>query len=351
MGVPVSQMFKVASYVLGKKLRGQTRYPLVLMLEPLFRCNLNCEGCGKIQFPAEILKRHLSVEEALDAANECGAPMVSIAGGEPLLHPQIHEIVDGLIKQGRYIYLCTNALLLAKKIDLFKPSPQLSFSIHLDGLEPEHDASVARPGAYKIVTENIKLAVKRGFRVTTNSTFFNTADPRRVRAFFDEAMSLGISDMMVSPGYAYPKAPSQEIFLSRERTILLFRKVFSRAKKSWKLNLSPNFVAFLLGKRDYDCTPWGTPTRNIFGWQTPCYLLDNGYVKTFKELMETTAWEKFGRKSDEPRCKNCMVHCGYEPSSVCDTFSIGGVFRHFSAERHNYDDNGEDPETPMPEVK
>jgi hopanoid biosynthesis associated radical SAM protein HpnH len=343
-------MFKVASYVLGKKLSGRKRYPLVLMLEPLFRCNLACEGCGKIQFPAEILRRHLSVEEALHAAEECGAPMVSIAGGEPLLHPDIHKIVEGLIAQGRHVYLCTNALLLARKIDLFKPCSQLAFSIHLDGLEPEHDHAVSRPGAHKIVTENIRLAVSKGFRVTTNTTLFNSADPRRVRQFFDEVMALGVSDMMVAPGYAYPKAPSQEVFLSRERTILLFKKILSRAKPHWKFNLSANFLAFLLGKRDYDCTPWGTPTYNIFGWQTPCYLLDNGYVKTYAELMEKTEWAKFGRKSGEPRCKNCMVHCGYEPSSVCDTFTLGGIFRHLSASRHNFDDNGEDPDVPMPEI-
>jgi hopanoid biosynthesis associated radical SAM protein HpnH len=343
-------MLKVASYVIGKKLRGQTRYPLVLMLEPLFRCNLNCEGCGKIQYPDHLLKKRVTAAQALAAAEECGAPMVSIAGGEPLLHPEIGDIVNGLIAQGRYIYLCTNALLLAKKIDTFKPDKHLSFSVHLDGLEAEHDHAVARTGAHKIVADAIRKAVAAGFRVTTNTTLFNSADPRRVRAFFDEAMALGVGDMMVSPGYAYPKAPSQEIFLSRERTITLFKKIFSRGKKHWKLNLSPNFVAFLQGKRDYDCTPWGTPTYNVFGWQKPCYLLSDGYVRTFKELMEETDWEKYGQRSGEPRCRNCMVHCGYEPSSVRDIFSFGGIFRHFAAERHNFDDNGEDPDTPMPPI-
>ncbi|MDR2862922.1 MAG: adenosyl-hopene transferase HpnH [Puniceicoccales bacterium] len=348
MGVPISQMFKVASYVIGKKLQGQQRYPLVLMLEPLFRCNLTCEGCGKIQYPDHILKKRITPAQALAAAEECGAPMVSIAGGEPLLHPEITEIVDGLIKQGRYIYLCTNALLLARKIDSFKPHKQLTLSVHMDGLEQEHDHAVARNGTFKIAREAIAKAVNLGFRVATNTTLFNSADPRRVRLFFDEMMALGVDDLMLSPGYAYPKAPSQEIFLSRERTILLFKKIFSRGKKSWKLNLSPNFVAFLQGKRDYDCTPWGTPTYNVFGWQKPCYLLSDGYVRTFKELLEATEWEKYGRQSGEPRCRNCMVHCGFEPSSVRDTFTVGGVFRHFSAERHNYDFNGEDPDSPMP---
>lgn len=350
MGVPVSQMFKVATYVMGQKLRGRERYPLVLMLEPLFRCNLTCEGCGKIQYPDHILKKRVTAAQALAAAEECGAPMVSIAGGEPLIHPEINEIVDGLIKQGRYIYLCTNALLLSRKLDSFKPHKQLTFSVHMDGLEEEHDHSVARTGTYKTAYEAIAKAVKMGFRVTTNTTLFNSADPRRVRQFFDEMMKLGVEGMMLSPGYAYPKAPSQEIFLSKERTRVLFKKIFSRGKKSWKFNLSPNFVAFLQGKRDYDCTPWGNPTYNVFGWQKPCYLLSDGYVRSFKELMEDTQWANYGQKSSEPRCRNCMVHCGYEPSSVRDTFSIKGLFRHFSAERHNSDFNGEEPDAPMPEL-
>jgi len=343
-------MLKVATYVIGKKLRGETRYPLVLMLEPLFRCNLNCEGCGKIQYPDHLLKKRETAKQALDAAAECGAPMVSIAGGEPLLHPEIVEIVEGLIAQGRYIYLCTNALLLSKKLENFRPHKQLSFSVHLDGLAPEHDHAVARPGTYEIATAAIKKAVAAGFRVTTNTTLFNTADPRRVRAFFDEAMKLGIDDMMVSPGYAYPKAPDQHIFLSRERTITLFKKIFSRGDPRWKLNLSANFVAFLQGRRDYDCTPWGTPTYNVFGWQKPCYLLSDGYARTFKELMEETDWSKYGRSSGEPRCRNCMVHCGYEPTSVRDIFSLTGLFRLASAARHNFDDNGEDPDSPMPAI-
>ncbi len=343
-------MFKVASYVLGKKFSGQERYPLVLMLEPLFRCNLTCDGCGKIQYPDHILKKRVTAKQVLDAANECGAPMVSIAGGEPLIHPEINEIVDGLIKQGRYIYLCTNALLLSRKLDSFKPHKQLTFSVHMDGLAPEHDHAVAREGTFKIAEEAVREAVRRGFRVTTNTTLFNSADPVRVRKFFDAMMEIGVEGMMLSPGYAYPKAPSQEIFLSRERTQVLFKKIFSRGKKSWKFNLSPNFVAFLQGKRDYDCTPWGNPTYNVFGWQKPCYLLCDGYVQTFKELMADTDWPKYGRRSGEPRCRNCMVHCGYEASSVRDTFSLGGIFRHLSAEKHNVDDNGEDPDAPMPPV-
>ena len=348
MGVPVSQMFKVATYVLGKKLSGQKRYPLVLMLEPLFRCNLTCEGCGKVQYPDHLLRKRVSPSQAFAAANECGAPMVSIAGGEPLLHPEIVEIVEGLVAQGRHIYLCTNALLLSRKIEAFKPCKQLTFSVHMDGLEPEHDHSVVRKGTFKIARKAMEKAIGLGFRVTTNTTLFNTADPRRVRLFFDEMMKIGVSDMMLSPGYAYPKAPSQEIFLNRERTIQLFRKIFSRAQKHWKLNLSPNFVAFLLGKRDYDCTPWGTPTYNVFGWQKPCYLLSDGYARTFKELMEDTVWDKYGRRGGEPRCRNCMVHCGFEPSAVRDTFSLSGLFRHFGAQRHNFDNNGEDPDSPMP---
>jgi hopanoid biosynthesis associated radical SAM protein HpnH len=321
MAVPFAQAFKVCTYVLGQKLRGIKRYPLVLMLEPLFRCNLECEGCGKIQYPEHILKKRVSAEQALAAADECGAPIVSIAGGEPLIHPEIKEIVEGLIAQGRYIYLCTNALLLERKLDLFTPHQQLTFSIHMDGLKEEHDKSVCRDGTYEIAVSAIRKAVARGFRVTTNTTLFNTAQPERVRRFFDEMTELGVESMMISPGYPYAKAPEQEIFLERTRTKTLFTQILSHAKKTWQFNHSPSFIAFLKGKVDYDCTPWGNPTFNVFGWQKPCYLLGDGYASSFKELIETTDWPRYGQKGWDERCKDCMVHCGYEASAVNDTFS------------------------------
>ena len=306
MAVPVSQMWTVASYVLRQKLAGRKRYPLVLMLEPLFRCNLACAGCGKIQYPAHVLKRDLTPEECFKAVDECGAPVVSIPGGEPLMHPQIAEIVAGLVERKKYIYLCTNALLLKEKLDLFTPSKYLSFSVHVDGQRDHHDFSVCREGGYDIAVEGIREAVARGFRVTTNTTLFDGADPRSVRAFFDEMMELGVESMMLSPGYSYDKAPDQKHFLGRARTL--------------RFNQSPLFLEFLMGKRNYNCTPWGMPTYNLFGWQKPCYLLQDGYAESYKELMETTDWDAYGTQSGNPQCANCMVHCGYEPTSVDDTF-------------------------------
>ncbi len=328
MAVPVSQVWTVTSYVLKQKLLGRRRYPLVLMLEPLFRCNLACAGCGKIQYPDHILNKRLTPEECWAAAEECGAPMVSIPGGEPLIHTEIDKIVEGLVERKKYVYLCTNALLLKRKIDLFKPSPYLSFSIHMDGLKEEHDMAVCRDGTYDIAADAIREAVGRGFRVTTNTTLFEGAEPARVREFFDEMMALGVEGLMVSPGYSYDKAPDQQSFLKRERTTQLFSQIFERRKKSWRFNLSPNFVEFLQGNVEYDCTPWGNPTYNIFGWQKPCYLLQDGYCKTFKELMETTEWQNYGHASGNPKCQDCMVHCGFEPTSVDDTFgSIRGFAR------------------------
>jgi len=320
MAVPVSQMWTVASYVLRQKLAGRKRYPLVLMLEPLFRCNLACAGCGKIQYPAHILKTDLSPEDCFKAVDECGAPMVSIPGGEPLMHPQIAEIVEGLVARKKYIYLCTNALLLKEKLHLFKPSKYLSFSVHVDGQKEHHDFSVCREGGYDLALDGIRAAIEAGFRVTTNTTLFDGADPNSVRNFFDEMMEVGVESMMVSPGYSYDKAPDQKHFMGRARTRRLFRTMLSNRKKTWRFNQSPLFLEYLMGKRHYKCTPWGMPTYNIFGWQKPCYLLQDGYAESYKELMDTTEWASYGTESGNPQCANCMVHCGYEPTSVDDTF-------------------------------
>ncbi|MGA3066539.1 MAG: adenosyl-hopene transferase HpnH [Tepidisphaeraceae bacterium] len=328
MAVPASQMWTVASYVLRQKFAGRKRYPLVLMLEPLFRCNLACAGCGKIQYPAHILKKNLTPEQCFKAVEECGAPMVSIPGGEPLLHPQIDQIVKGLVARKKYIYLCTNALLLKEKMDLFTPSKYLTFSVHMDGQKEHHDFSVCREGGFDIALAAIKQAVQRGFRVTTNTTLFDGTDPKSVRAFFDEMMELGVEGMMLSPGYSYDKAPDQQHFLGRARTRKLFRGILSNRSKKWKFNQSPLFLEFLMGKRTYACTPWGMPTYNIFGWQKPCYLLQDGYADSYKELLETTSWESYGTESGNPRCANCMVHSGYEASAVDDTFgSLAGLIR------------------------
>jgi len=322
-------MWTVATYVLGQKLRRRKRYPLVLMLEPLFRCNLACAGCGKIQYPAHILKKHLTVEQCLAAVDECGAPMVSIPGGEPLMYPEIGPLVRELVARRKYVYLCTNAILLAKRLQegLFQPSKYLSFSVHMDGLREEHDEAVCREGVFDQAVAGIRSALERGFRVTTNTTLFDGADPVRMREFFDTMMALGVEGMMISPGYSYSKAPDQEHFLRRQRANDLFRRMLEGATRRWKFNQSPLFLQFLMGRRDFECTPWGNPTYNIFGWQRPCYLLQEGYAASFEELLESTRWEEYGRRSGNDKCRDCMVHCGHEPSAVDATFGSWRGFR------------------------
>jgi len=327
MSVPISQIWTVSTYVLAQKLRRRKRYPLVLMLEPLFRCNLACAGCGKIQFPPEVLKQHLSPEQCFQAIEECGAPIVSIPGGEPLLHPQIDEIASNIVKQKKYVYLCTNGMLLKKKLHLFTPSKYLTFSVHIDGLKEEHDRSVCKKGGFELTVEGIKAALEAGFRVTTNTTLYHGADPERIRMFFDAMTDLGVESMTISPGYSYEKAPDQEHFLHKQRAQELFRKLLNQPKRRWRFNQSPLFLEFLKGNIDYQCTPWGNPTFNIFGWQRPCYLFEDGHVQSFQELMENTEWERYGPGKHE-QCADCMVHCGYEPSAVDDTFSsIRGFLR------------------------
>jgi hopanoid biosynthesis associated radical SAM protein HpnH len=327
MAVPVSQMYTVASYVLTQKMKGVKRYPLVLMLEPLFRCNLACAGCGKIQYPDHILDKRLTPEQCWTAADECGAPMVSIPGGEPLIHPEMPEIVRGLVERKKYIYLCTNAILLERKLQDYTPSKYLTFSVHMDGLQEEHDHAVCRDGVYDVAVKAIQAALKRGFRVTTNTTLFDDADPARVRLFFDAMMKLGVEGMMISPGYSYQKAPDQKNFLKRNRTHQLFSRILENRKRNWRFNQSPLFLDFLMGKREYQCTPWGNPTYNIFGWQKPCYLLQEGYAPTFQQLLDSTSWDEYGTGRNE-KCADCMVHCGYEPSAVSDTFgSLSGFGR------------------------
>ncbi len=320
MAIPVRQVAKIGSYIVRQHLAGRKRYPLVLMLEPLFRCNLACAGCGKIDYPDEILNKRISVEDALHAAEECGAPVVSIAGGEPLIHKELPKIVRGLMAQGRFVIVCTNALLLEKKIHEYKPSPYFTWSIHLDGDQEMHDRSVCREGVYEKAVAALKLAKAKGFRATINCTFFNNADPERVAAFFDAVTEMGVDGITMSPGYAYERAPDQKHFLNRRATKEIFRSVFQRGRggRKWPINQSGMFLDFLAGNQQYHCTPWGNPTRTVFGWQRPCYLLGEGYTKTFKELMEDTDWDKYGTGNYE-KCADCMVHCGYEASAVTDT--------------------------------
>ncbi len=327
MSVPLRQQFDVALYIIKQKLKGNKRYPLVLMLEPLFRCNLACAGCGKIDYPDEILNQRLTVQECLDAVDECGAPIVSIPGGEPLLHREMPEIVRKLIAKKKYVTLCTNALLMEKKLDQFTPSPYFNFSVHLDGDVKDHDHSVCQDGVYVKAEAAIKAALARGFRVNINCTLFNNAVPQRMADFFDHMMDIGLTDITVSPGYSYERAPDQQHFLSREATKTIFRDIFRMGKERvkagktpWRFSQSPLFMDFLAGNQSYECTPWGLPTRNVFGWQKPCYLLGEGFVKTYRELMDGTEWEKYGTGKYE-KCANCMVHCGYEPTAANDAFA------------------------------
>ncbi len=315
MAVSLRQTVAVGSYVLKQRLAGRKRYPLVLMLEPLFRCNLTCFGCGKIDYPDAILNKRLSVQECLDAVDECGAPMVAIPGGEPLIHKEIGEIVKGIVARKKFVSLCTNALLLEKKLDLFEPSPYLFFSVHLDGLKAHHDKSVCLEGVFDKAISAIKAAKAKGFAVNVNCTIFDGHPAEDIAKFLDLTQELGVG-VSISPGYAYERAPDQQHFLARRKTKELFRKVFALGKgKKWNLTHSGMFLDFLAGNQTYHCTPWGMPTRNIFGWQKPCYLLGEGYAKTFKELIETTDWDSYGTGRYE-KCANCMAHCGYEPTAA-----------------------------------
>ena len=320
MAVPLIQQVRVGSYILKQKFKGVERYPLVLMLEPLFRCNLACPGCGKIDYEDDILNRRLSLEDCIQAVEECGAPIVSIPGGEPLLHKEMAEIVQEIVARKKFVYLCTNALLLEKKIDLFKPSPYLTFSVHLDGLEAHHDHAVNQEGVFKRAVSAIRKAKDMGFRVNVNCTLFDQMTADEVVEFFDFATNdLGVEGITVSPGYAYERAPDQAHFLNREKTKNLFRDVFRLGKeKRWRFSQSTLFLDFLAGNQSYRCTPWGNPTRNVFGWQKPCYLIGEGYVESFRELMDDTEWDNYGTGNYE-KCADCMVHCGYEPTAVADT--------------------------------
>ena len=337
MAIQLQQALEVGKYLLTQRLKGRKRFPLVLMLEPLFRCNLACPGCGKIQHPKEILKQHLTPQECFAAVEECDAPVVSIPGGEPLLHPKIAEIVQGLVDRRKFVYLCTNGLLLENNLSKFQPSPYLTFSIHLDGLQATHDKCVDRAGVFEIAVKAIRAAKAKGFRVTTNTTVFEGTDPKQMQEFFDFLESLGIDGMMISPGYSYEWAPDREHFLKRQQTRSLFREIlapFKAGKKNWNFNHNPLFLDFLMGEKDYDCTPWGSPSYSVLGWQKPCYLMNEGYYTTFRELLESTNWDNYGHKSGNPKCADCMVHCGYEPTAAMAAMQpenipqvVGSLFR------------------------
>jgi hopanoid biosynthesis associated radical SAM protein HpnH len=320
MAVPIRQSVRTAAYLTRQRLARREKFPLLVELEPLYQCNLECAGCGKIQHPDHVLRRRMPVDQALDAIDESGAPMVSIAGGEPLIHPEIDVIASKLIKRKKFVYLCTNAILMEKKLDLFKPSPYFAWAVHLDGLQERHDESVCREGVFDKAVSAIRAAKEQGFRVTTNTTFFTHDSPDTVRQVLDFINDeLEVDQMMISPAYAYERAPDQDHFLGVKETHKLFSQAFADGRrKKWRLNHTPLFLDFLEGKVDFQCTAWGIPSYSVFGWQRPCYLMADGYAKTYKELVETTEWEKYGRGRD-PRCDNCMAHCGYEPTAVMAT--------------------------------
>ena len=320
MAVPPIQQWRVGTYILKQKLLGIDKYPLVLMLEPLFRCNLACPGCGKIDYEDNVLNKRLSVEECLEAVDECGAPVVSIPGGEPLIHKDIVPIVEGIIARKKFVYLCTNGLLLEKRVEKFTPSPYLTFSVHLDGLKEHHDRAVDQAGTFDIAVRAIRKAKDMGFRVNVACTLFDQLDADEAAEFFDFCTNdLQVEGVTISPGYAYERAPNQEHFLSRRKTKQLFRDIFTKPDaKNWRFSQSTLFLDFLAGNQSYKCTPWGNPARNIFGWQRPCYLLGEGYADSFKSLMEDTNWDDYGTGNYE-KCADCMVHCGYEATAVSDT--------------------------------
>jgi hopanoid biosynthesis associated radical SAM protein HpnH len=316
MPIPLRQNVKIGSHLIRQKLKGAKHYPFIVEIEPLFACNLSCPGCGKIQHPTDILRKRLSLEDILEAVRESGTPMVSIAGGEPLLHPDMARIVAELIRRKIYVYLCTNGVLLRRRMDQYKPSHFFSWVVHVDGLKERHDLAVDREGVFDEAVAAIREAKEKGFRVTTNSTFFNTDSPKTVRDVLDFLNDdLKVDAMMISPAYAYQKAPDQEHFLGVEQTRKLFREAFAGKRKNWRLNHSPLFLDFLEGKQEFACTAWGIPSYSVLGWQRPCYLMADGYATSYKELIETTDWDSYGRGKDE-RCNNCMAHCGYEPTSV-----------------------------------
>jgi len=349
MGVPIIQQLRIGAYIAGQSLLRKKRFPLVLMLEPLFQCNLACVGCGKIDYPPDILKKRLSVDECLAAAVECGAPVVSIPGGEPLIHPEISEIVRGLTDLKKFVYLCTNAILLKSKLTLFEPSPYLTFSVHLDGLRERHDALVSKEGVFDNAVEAIRAAKDRGFRVTTNTTIYGNESAEEAVRLFDFITGLGVEGITLSPAFHYGNAREQNDFLKREDAIEIFRKLlFEGEKRGWKFNHSSLFLDFLAGNQNYRCSPWGNPTRNIFGWQKPCYLIDEGYASSYRELMEETEWEEYGFDRNA-KCADCMVHCGYEPTAVMDT--IHHPLKALLVRLRGVDTSGSKASTPAPQTE
>ena len=318
MPVRLRQQARIGRYLLEQRLRGRGRFPLILQLEPLFACNLSCAGCGKVRRPAEVLRRRMPVETAVAAVRECGAPMVSIAGGEPLLHPEIGRLVRALVRRKVYIYLCTNGLLLEESLGAFTPSPFLTWVVHLDGLRERHDASVGRAGVFDRAVRGVRAAQRAGFGVMTNTTLYAADSPGSVHAVLDYLNDdLRVDAMMLAPGYAQQNGGGERHYLTAAASREVCRAVLAgRETQAWRFNHTPLYLDFLAGLADLDCTPWAIPCYSVLGWQRPCYQRSEGHCRTYRELLATTDWSRYGHAAGDPGCRDCLAHSGFEPSAV-----------------------------------
>ena len=319
MGRPLKMSMQIASYIGKHMLKGRRRFPLVTMIEILEQCNLRCDGCGRIREYKEDLDKKLSIDETVSVAEESGAPVVTITGGEPLLHPQVSSIVDNLIERGFYIYLCTNGLLLEDKLSSFTKSEKLAFAIHLDGTEEVHDGFTNNPGTYKTAMSALKKAKNAGYRVTTNTTIFKGSDPDDLHELFSELTEIGIEGIMLAPGYSYEAVEDQDQFLGRKESIEVFQEILDPEKtKDFDFYNSPIFLDFLRGKTEYPCTAWAAPTYTVRGWRKPCYVIADEHLDSVDELMEEELWNDYGVGND-PRCESCMVHSGFDTASMIES--------------------------------
>ena len=314
MGRPIELAARLGWYILKNKIGRRKRFPLVTMLEPLEACNLSCEGCGRIREYEPVLDRVMSVDECMAAVEQSGAPIVSIAGGEPTLHPQIQDIVHGIIAKKRFVYLCTNGLLMERVMQSIPPSKYLCFVVHLDGMEEAHDRSVYRKGVFKIATKTIKAALNQGYRVTTNTTVFNGVDEKDLIEMFTMVTKMGVEGAMVSPGYHFETIPNQDLFISRQNARKVFRSLLTPSRGIRFYN-NPLYLDFLRGAREYQCTAWSNPTYTVMGWREPCYLLGDRHTQDIDDLYSDELWDRFGVGND-PRCAHCLMHCGFESASI-----------------------------------
>ena len=318
---PIELSFRLALYLLKNRLAGRKRFPLVTMLEPLEMCNLACAGCGRIREYQPVIDKMMPVDVALDAVKESGAPIVSIAGGEPTIHPKIDEIINRLIEQKYFVYCCTNGLLLDRMLPKIPPSKYFCWVIHMDGMEEKHDESVARKGVFKKAVQGIELALSQGYRVCTNTTIFKNSDVEDLWEMFRLVKKIGVEGSMISPGYDFEDAPDRDLFLTRQESRNIFKKLLDPTRTGgMKFYNNPLYLNFLQGDREYQCTAWSNPTYTVLGWRKPCYPLADEHVQDVNELYEAGLWQKYGVGND-PRCANCMMHCGFESATIFQAIS------------------------------